>query len=334
MKKFLKCRVTISLVACWIFFSAVGYLQKDTIYKKYAENMGTMPYFVLVLQGIHDNVYPWSTSNGAAVDVHAAQRDDYEKSQVRQESIAKQQADRTSDDAVGSKTPKQAKEKPKAEQADQKKREDTVTKEEPEIKKKEFVQVGDDYFDDAVFIGDSRTVGLGYYGGLDQADFFATKGMNIYDLWQSAFCDLDGSQVTLEEALGAKQYKKVYFQIGINEMGTGTVASFMDSYRQTVEKLKELQPDAILFIQGIMRVTKEKSDRDAIYNNPGIDERNIEIAKLADGERVFYIDVNDVVSDENGALRADLTFDNLHLYATNYGIWVDYLKTKGITEDS
>ena len=330
MKKFLKCRVTICLLACWIFFSAVGFWQKDTIYRKYAQNMGNMPYFVLVLQGIHDNVYPWSTSNGAAMDVHAAQRDAHDESQLRPEPVQRKQAD----DSSKSEEPKGAGEKPKAIEEERQQQEDTVTKGEPEPKKKEFVQVGDEYFNDAVFIGDSRTVGLGYYGGLEQADFYATKGMNIYDLWQSEFCEVEGSQATLEEALEAKQYKKVYFQIGINEMGTGTVSSFMESYRQTVEKLKELQPDAILFIQGIMRVTKDKSDRDAIYNNPGIDERNAQIAKLADGERVFYIDVNEVVSDENGALRADLTFDNLHLYATNYGIWVDYLKSKGITADS
>ena len=33
--------------------------------------------------------------------------------------------------------------------------------------------VDDDWFDDAVFIGDSRTVGLRDYGGLDNATFYA-----------------------------------------------------------------------------------------------------------------------------------------------------------------
>ena len=186
------------------------------------------------------------------------------------------------------------------------------------------------YFDDAVFIGDSRTVGLHDYGGLDHADFYATVGMNIYDLWKDAFCNVNGQKVTLEEALKAKQYKKVYFQIGINEMGRGTLDGFMNEYQNAVEKFKTLQPDAIIYVQAIMHVTSKKSDSDPIFNNPGIDARNQRIQQLADGVRVFYIDVNEVVCDDQGGLKQELTFDNLHLYGSKYNIWVDFLKTKGI----
>ena len=251
------------------------------------------PYFVLVLQGIHDGIYPW---NG-----------EYE--------VLKEKGTEKLPEGVFA--------------------EGTETTEMPEnggIAPKQFVQVEEDYFDDAVFIGDSRTVGLHDYGGLDKADFFATVGMNVYDLWTEKFCEVNGEKVTLEEALSAKQYKKVYFQIGINEMGRGTLEGFMERYTQSVEKMKQLQPEAIIYVQAIMKVTKEKSDSDAIFNNEGILARNEEIRKLADGERVFFIDVNEVVCDENGGLKDSLTFDNLHLYGSKYDIWVEFLKTKGIKE--
>ena len=154
--------------------------------------------------------------------------------------------------------------------------------------------------------------------------------MNIYDLWKDAFCNVNGQKVTLEEALKAKQYKKVYFQIGINEMGRGTLDGFMNEYQNAVEKFKTLQPDAIIYVQAIMHVTSKKSDSDPIFNNPGIDARNQRIQQLADGVRVFYIDVNEVVCDDQGGLKQELTFDNLHLYGSKYNIWVDFLKTKGI----
>ena len=195
---------------------------------------------------------------------------------------------------------------------------------------KEFITVGDDYFDDAVFIGDSRTVGLHDYGGLDKATFFATVGLNVYDMWSQRFCEVDGEKLTLEEALSRRQYKKIYFQIGINEMGRGTVDTFMQAYEESVRKFQQLQPDAIIYVQGIMRVTKEKSDKDKIFNNPGIQVRNERIAQLADNMKIFYIDVNEVVCDDTGNLRKELTFDNLHLYGSKYYIWVDFLKTKGI----
>ena len=140
--------------------------------------------------------------------------------------------------------------------------------------------------------------------------------------------------LTLEEALSERQFKKVYFQIGINEMGRGTVDSFMQAYEASVKKIEELQTDAIIYVQGIMRVTKEKSDSDKIFNNLGIQVRNDRIALLADNVKIFYIDMNEAVCDNQGNLRDDLTFDNLHLYASKYNIWVDFLKTKGIALES
>ena len=57
---------------------------------------------------------------------------------------------------------------------------------------------------------------------------------------------------------------------------------------------------------------------------------NARIAQLADSRTVFYIDVNEVVCDQEGNLRDELTFDNLHLLGSKYDIWVSFLKTKGI----
>ena len=152
----------------------------------------------------------------------------------------------------------------------------------------------------------------------------------VYNLWTEKFCEVDGEKVTLEEALKAKKYGKIYFQIGINEMGRGTLDGFMTAYEDSVEKFRELQPDAVIFVQGIMKVAKEKSDKDPIFNNVGIEQRNERIAALADGKNIFYLDMNEVVCDEEGNLKSSLTFDDIHLYGSKYGIWVDYLKENGI----
>lgn len=47
-------------------------------------------------------------------------------------------------------------------------------------------------------------------------------------------------------------------------------------------------------------------------------------------KNIFYIDMNEVVCDEEGNLKSSLTFDDIHLYGSKYGIWVDYLKENGI----
>lgn len=311
MKKFLKCRVTIFLALFWIGFSAIGYMGKDTIYRDYTEDVRKTPYFVLVLDGIRDGIYPWALKGEELAEQPLENADSEQLPPVTEEP--------QTGAPVGTET--EVQEQPT----------EVLPPPEPLPQPtKEFITVGDDYFDDAVFIGDSRTVGLHDYGGLDKATFFATVGLNVYDMWSQRFCEVDGEKLTLEEALSRRQYKKIYFQIGINEMGRGTVDTFMQAYEESVRKFQQLQPDAIIYVQGIMRVTKEKSDKDKIFNNPGIQVRNERIAQLADNMKIFYIDVNEVVCDDTGNLRKELTFDNLHLYGSKYYIWVDFLKTKGI----
>lgn len=43
-----------------------------------------------------------------------------------------------------------------------------------------FQTVDDSYFDDALFIGDSRTEGLALYGSLTNADYFSSVGLTIF----------------------------------------------------------------------------------------------------------------------------------------------------------
>ena len=313
MKKIRNCKVAVFLLIGWICLSAAGYLGKDGIYKKYTIDTAKTPYFVLVLQGLHDHVYPWE-QNLSGFPKHYP---DTLPDQV----LAKEPDDTQSTEKKETET---------ATEMESTTEKETVTETDQQETAKQFVMVDESYFDDAVFIGDSRTVGLHDYSGLDGADFFATVGMNVYHLWTEKFCVVNGKKVTLEEALRAKQNGKVYFQIGINEMGSGTIDTFMNAYEDAVKKMQQLQPNAIIYVQGIMKVTKEKSDSDPIFNNEGITARNERIAALADGKKIFYIDVNEVVCDENGGLKESLTFDNLHLYGSKYDIWVDFLKSKGI----
>lgn len=313
--------MTLFLLISWVALSVIGYLGQDNLYKKYKKDVKTTPYFVLVLQGIHDGIYPWSQE----------QTDFWEEWAKKHGNEAVMPSTEQPSELNGSETAGEM--LPEGTESVAEIPAETETTEIVE-KPKEFVTVEPDYFNDAVFIGDSRTVGLHDYGGLDNTVFYATVGLNVYDMWEEKFCEVDGVKMTLEEALSKQQFRKIYFQIGINEMGRGTLDTFMQAYQQSVLKFQELQPDAIIYVQGIMRVTKEKSDKDPIFNNKGINARNERIAQLADNIKIFYIDLNDVVCDETGNLRKDLTFDNLHLYGSKYDIWVDFLLTKGIEIDT
>lgn len=195
-----------------------------------------------------------------------------------------------------------------------------------------YVDVDESYFDDAVFIGDSRTVGLYDYAGLDNSTFYASSGLTIYKLFENPDGRYkDGNwKENIGTALSERQFSKVYLMIGINEMGTGDVDYFIRHYEEAVAKIKELQPDAIIYLQSILRVTAERSEKGDYINNEGIDARNVRIAELADNRTVFYLDINSVVCDESGGLNPAYTFDGVHLYAQYIHIWKEYLMSHGV----
>lgn len=197
-----------------------------------------------------------------------------------------------------------------------------------------YMSVDEHYFDDAVFIGDSRTVGLYDYAGLDNADFYASSGLTVYKLFEEPDGKYkDGNwPENIGTALARKQYAKVYLMIGINEMGTGDVDYFMKHYEEAVAHIRQLQPNAIIYLESIMRVTTERSAKGDYINNQGIDERNARIARLADNQTIFYLDVNSVVCDENGGLNPEYTFDGVHLYARYIDIWKQYLMTHAVNK--
>lgn len=196
-----------------------------------------------------------------------------------------------------------------------------------------FSTVEDDYFGDALFIGDSRTVGMYEYGGLeDISTFYAATGLTVYKLFDSAIVTVPGQKkkITVEEALQSNQFQKIYLMIGINEMGTGTVETFAKKYEEVVNHLLELQPEAIIYIQGIMKVTTARSEQGDYITNEGIEARNEAISLLEDKERIFYLDVNPELCDETGGLKEEYTFDGVHLKAQYIEIWKDFLKTHAI----
>ena len=188
----------------------------------------------------------------------------------------------------------------------------------------EIYQADSSYFDDALFIGDSRTVGLYEYGGLGNAEVCADSGMNIYKVFQEEFTLSSGEVLSLEEILMQKQFGKVYIMLGINELGYDfdqTVKKFAES----IEKIQECQPDALVFIMANLHITKEKSEESEYFTNENIDRFNAAVGAMADGERIFYLDVNSLYDDEEGGLSTEYTTDHAHILGKYYTDWVDFI---------
>ena len=183
---------------------------------------------------------------------------------------------------------------------------------------------GDISMDDALFIGDSRTVGLMEYAGIDGADYFCTVGMSVYNIHKKPVSVPNVGKVTLTELLNSKKYGKIYIMLGINEVGY-KFSSTVEKYSELIEFVKGKQSNAVIFIQANLHVSKSRSDRDKVVNNTAINGLNAELAKLADGKSKFYLDANILFDDKTGALSSDKSEDNTHLYAKYYKEWGEWI---------
>jgi hypothetical protein len=194
-------------------------------------------------------------------------------------------------------------------------------------------EVDKEYFSDALFIGDSRVDGLCDYGGLSEyATFLCKDSLTIYKLFSEAmrYRDPYGGKgyKSLGEVLDGRHFHKIYLQIGVNELGTGSTAEFYEAYRNAVATIKTKQPTAIIYIEGIMHVTGARSSSDSVFTNSLVVDKNKAIATLANGRDIFYLDPNPAVCDDNGNLRSDLSMDHAHLKAKSHIYWTEFLMQK------
>ncbi|MCR5098509.1 MAG: hypothetical protein K6B14_06130 [Lachnospiraceae bacterium] len=189
----------------------------------------------------------------------------------------------------------------------------------------------DSYFDDALFVGDSRTAGLADYGKLtSHASYFATESLTVYDIMEVKLNlrtpDGEEGAATLQDVLKNHSYKKVYFCIGINELGNVGTLKFYNKYTEVIQTIRDLQPNAVIYVQGIMHENKKMSSSDPVFNNKNVLEKNKAIATLANGHDIFYLDMNEAVCDEDGNLKDEYTNDGIHLKAADYVLWEDWLR--------
>lgn len=326
MKWFSKCPLLIALAVSTLFLAVMTRYHLQGNLAAYQEKAAAKPALAAFFWGIKDGVYIWEEQIQPGF-VFVEETDGIEKEQIQQENEIVEETLMAAEEVQA-----EVEENSGSSISENTASQSSISQNQPDIPL-EFVRVEEDYFADALFIGDSRTQGMFEYGGLQEvADFYCKTSLTVHDLFEKnkAFIRMEDEKLTLEEALLKKKFAKIYIMLGINELGTGTNVTFLRSYTAAVEKIRQLQPDALIFVQSIMRVAGEKNAKDPIYNNDNINARNEGLQTLADGKNVFYIDVNEAVCDENGNLHDDWTFDQIHLKAKYYEVWKEVLKDHGI----
>ena len=189
------------------------------------------------------------------------------------------------------------------------------------------------YFDDAVFVGDSLTYGLGAYEVLDASCVIAHTGINPQTILTSACIEqANGASVTVLDAVKAAAPHKVYVMLGSNGVAFLTQDNIIEFYGEFLDELRAALPDAILYVESVLPVTHEKEAGDSRYANSKIDALNDALLDLATEKGAYFVNVSEAIKDESGCLPAAASSDGMHFGVSTYNKWVDYLLTHTVDE--
>ncbi len=190
--------------------------------------------------------------------------------------------------------------------------------------------VENSYFQDAAFIGDSRTDGFLIYSGIGCGENLTSNGLSIFQLAEKKVLKRGGTSYTLLEVLAQKEYGKVYLSLGINELGIYNDKGFYQAYCDAIDRIRESQPNAVIYIQGLIPlnedVIRETGGKDYLRNDRLLVYNDL-MKRVAMEKQVAFLDLNPVFTDETGQLPADASRDGVHLRGEYCKRWLEYLKT-------
>lgn len=179
-------------------------------------------------------------------------------------------------------------------------------------------------FEQSLFIGDSRVEGFKLQSGIKGGTFYTVVGLNLKDIDTNAFVKENGEKKTVLAAMKNKQFQEIYLNFGLNELGWVYEDKFIEQYDAFINQVKEIQPEATIYLQSIIYVTKKESESDSIFTNERIRLYNDKIKELAQKEQVKYIDLNETLAPE-GELKETATIDGIHLVKEYYEKWLQVL---------
>lgn len=185
---------------------------------------------------------------------------------------------------------------------------------------------------DVLFIGDSITEGWvraphvwnHYYGLLRPANFGIGGDQTQHVIWRIENGELDSAKP-----------KVVVLMLGTNNTGLNTAEEIGAADKKIVEMIRAKIPTAkilvlAIFPRGARRDAQgnvtEAAIADAARRMEIINGANAILAKLADGQHVHFLDINDKFLGQDGKIPWSIMPDQLHPNAAGYQIWADAMQ--------
>ena len=173
-------------------------------------------------------------------------------------------------------------------------------------------EVNKAFFNTSMFLGDSITEGMWYYGTLDTAHVIAKKGLSVF-------------QATNQVGnLTASNPKDIYILLGNNDLVDKnlTPEKFINQYGVLMDSIKSKVPNTKIHVLSILPVTKAAEQKNSAFANSRINTFNAALENLASQKGADYINARSVV-DSNPSLHEQ---DGIHYKASFYNVLLDYIR--------
>ena len=172
------------------------------------------------------------------------------------------------------------------------------------------------FLSDCVFFGDSVCKGLSSYDFIPAVRCFAKAGVAARNITDFTF-ELNGEEISFEEALAQTGAKHVVFSMGMNDLNMTDEAQYAENYLALLDKAAEIRPDVDFYVMAISPVTV---DSQFAYNSR-INKFNQTLGDaVADRENCRFVDAGTELKNDNGALHEAFCADDqgVHLTAAAY----------------
>ncbi len=188
-----------------------------------------------------------------------------------------------------------------------------------------------EYFRTVLFIGDSLSQGFALYEptrGVAAVCAYKSTGPN--QVLQNYIGQRpDGTRIEMWDEINIQTPGNIYLLFGTNALLQQSDEAFLKYYGDLMDKLRERFAGVPIYVQSITPTTAEQGVKQPPLENSHIRAVNNEIARLVREKGLYYIDAQEALADETGALRAEYvgTYDGIHMNPAGYAAWADYILT-------
>lgn len=166
------------------------------------------------------------------------------------------------------------------------------------------------FFKNSVFAGNALAETVKMYGVVKEIECFAGVNIdaeNVYNVTAGA------GTISVADQFKSKKFDKIFLSFGENELSWESSSKFKAYYRDFVEKIKEYQPRASVYLIAIPPVTEEISTSGGYVTMENIKAYNKRIKSIAISEETYYIDSVDALADDDGYLPEGVSCDGINL---------------------